>query len=128
MFINLRRKKMKIKLTAFVALLLCVHSVMAQQKPSIPDIDRTRIAEAYRLSEAVGDRIWEGWSKIPFAVILITPDYEFLIRHPQPSKDFVSLGYDALLKSEVYFRKRVFPTSLLATFPAINGSMTPTIV
>ena len=100
---------------------------MAEVRPTLPDIDRIRLAEAYRLSEVVGDRIWPGWSKTPFAVLLITPDYEFLIRHPKPSDDFTPLGYDSLLQSKVYYRPRQFPTGLLATAPLIKGSMIPTI-
>jgi hypothetical protein len=61
-------------------------------------------------------------------VLLVTPDYEFLVRHPRPSPDFVKLGYDQILKSDVYCRKRVFPTSLLATAPFVSGSMVSTIV
>ncbi len=70
--------------------------------------------------------MWEDWSKASFAVLLVTPEHEFLIRHPNPSKDFTSTGYDSLLRSEVYFRRSVYQTNLLATFPAVNGL--PTIV
>jgi hypothetical protein len=117
---------MRIKLLAIV-LLLSFQGVSAQVKPSIPDVDRIRLAEAFRLSGTVGDRVWKGWSKTPFAVMLITPDYEFLVRHPQPSPDFQLLGYDALLKGNVYFRKRQFPMGLLATAPFIQGSSLPVI-
>jgi hypothetical protein len=117
---------MRIKLIAIV-LLLSFQSVSAQDKPSIPDVDRIRLAEAFRLSRTVGDHVWKGWSKTPFAVMLITRDYEFLMRHPQPSPDFQLLGYDTLLKSNVYFRKRKFPTRLLATAPFIQGSSLPVI-
>jgi len=99
-----------------------------QNQPTIPEIDRTRLAEAFRLGGQIGDRVWPGWSKAPFAVLLVTPDYEFLMRHPTPSPDFTKLGSDALLKSDVYYRKRTFPTTFLATFPAIKGSMISTIV
>src|SRR6266404_5282328 len=99
-----------------------------QNQPAIPEIDRTRLAEAFRLGGQIGDRVWPGWSKAPFAVLLVTPDYEFLMRHPTPSADFTKLGYDALLKSDVYCRKRTFPTTFLATFPALKGSMISTIV
>lgn len=118
---------MKAKLIAFVLLLLLVRSLTAQDKPSIPDVDHTRLAEAFRLSKVVDDRIWKGWPKVPFAVMLITPDYEFLIRHPQPSPDFNLLGYDPLLQSSIYFRKRKFPVGLLATAPFIQGSSIPVI-
>lgn len=76
------------------------------------------------MGEQLSERVWKGWSKAPFAVLLVTPEHEFLVRHPQPSKEFVSIGYDPLLKSEVYFRKRVFQQSLLATFPAVGGVST----
>ena len=99
-----------------------------QKQPAIPEIDRTRLAEAFRLGDKIGDRVWPGWSKAPFAVLLVTPDYEFLMRHPKPSADFTKLGYDALLKSDVYYRKRTFPTTFLATFPALKDSMISTIV
>src|SRR5437764_6812404 len=31
------------------------------QAPAIPDVDRVRIAEAFRLADARGDRVWPGW-------------------------------------------------------------------
>ena len=120
---------MKAKLIFVMALLLLPsQNVWAQGKPSIPDADRVRLAEAFRLNESVGDHIWPGWSKVPFAVLLVTPDYEFLVRHPKPSEDFAPLGYDPMLRCEVFYRKRTYPPRLLATFPAIKGSALSTIV
>jgi hypothetical protein len=86
--------------------------------------DRVRLAEVFRIGEKLGDSIWKGWNKAPFAVLLITPEHEFLIRHPQPSKDFAPLGYDALLKSDIYFRPRTLQPNLLATYPAVGGIST----
>jgi len=57
---------------------------VAQPTASMTPADRTRIAEAYRLADKLGDRLWAGWSKTPFAVLLVTSDREFLIRHPAP--------------------------------------------
>jgi len=88
--------------------------------------DRIRIAEAFRLGEAIGDSIWTGWASAPFAVLLVTPEREFLVRHPRPSADFTRIGYDSLLRSEVLVRQRTLSPSLLATFPAVGG--VPTIV
>jgi hypothetical protein len=76
----------------------------------------------------LGNRIWKNWDRAPFAVLLVTPDFEFLVRHPKPSTQFTLLGYDSLLKSQVYFRKRVLSPNLLATFPAVEGSSVSTIV
>jgi hypothetical protein len=107
---------------AFALLLLsaCVvasrFAVDAQaQTPQIPIIDRVRLAEAFRLSDQLSETVWPGWRKAPFAVLLLTGDYEFLLRHPQPSADFMAAGDDALLKTKVYYRKRTFPPNLLAT-------------
>src|SRR5262249_32556830 len=113
-----------IKFTLAVVFALAAGNASAQDKPVLREIDRTRLAEAFRLSDQVADEIWTGWSKAPLAVLLVTPDKEFLIRHPQPSKDFTSIGYDVKLKSEVFYRERKFATNLLATFPAVGGIST----
>ena len=112
------------RLIVTALVLLTAHSVWPQDKPSVSEVDRIRLAEAFRLGESLGDRVWKDWNKAPFAVLLVTPEYEFLIRHPRPSKDFTLIGYDSMLKSNVYSRKRKFATSLLATFPAVGGVST----
>ena len=95
------------------------------QQPSLRQADRVRIAEAFRLAGDVGECIWPGWSEIPFAVLLVTPDHEFLVRHPSPSSDFALITeHDSLLQSAVYVRDRQFPPDLLATFPAVGGVST----
>jgi hypothetical protein len=123
-----RGEAMKSKLFFVIALMMLSGAVRAQGKPALPEVDRVRLAEALRLNDLVGDRIWPGWSRVPFAVLLVTPDYEFLMRHPQPSADFTLLGRDQMLKCDVFYRKRTFQTRLLATFPAIKGSGLSTIV
>lgn len=117
---------MRRKVTLLVILFLVASDVLAQEKPALRIPDRIRLAEAFRLGQNLGEKVWKGWNQIPFAVLLVTPNLEFLVRHPNPSKDFTSADYDSLLKSEVYFRKRVYQPNLLATFPAVNGI--PTIV
>ncbi len=109
---------------AVLFVFLTAPHVLAQEKPAIPDFDRTRLAEAFRLGERLGNRVWSTWDKAPFAVLLVTPEYEFLIRHPRPSADFTFVGNDPLLKSNVYVRKRTQPIHFLATFPAVGGVST----
>lgn len=92
----------------------------------MPRADRIRIAEARRIADRFGDNLWPGWSAAPFAILLVTPDVEYLVYHAAPSDDFEPVGYDSLLGSEVYTRPRQFDTGLLATFPAVGG--VPTIV
>jgi hypothetical protein len=116
---------MKTRLVFLCLLLLLCQSLSAKQTPNISETDRTRLAEAFKIGESLGNGLWKDWTKAPFAVLLVTPEYEFLIRHPKPSDDFALIGYDKLLQGKVYFRKKVFNQSFLATFP-FNG--TPTIV
>ena len=65
-------------------------------------------------------------SRILSAVLLVTPEHEFLVRHPRPTSDFTPLGYDSLLGGDVLLRARTLAPTLLATFPAVGG--VPTIV
>jgi hypothetical protein len=93
----------------------------AQSVPRVSTTDRVRLREAYRLADRLGDRVWPGWHGAPFALLLVTADYEYLVRHANPTPDFVPLGGDTLLGGPVFYRKRVFPTAMQATFPAVNG-------
>jgi hypothetical protein len=121
-----RRKAIKNMRILLALTFLFVSSTpgLCQSTPSIPDIDRVRLAEAYRLGEELGNRVWENWDKAPFAVLLVTPEHEFLVRHPRPTTDFTLLGYDTLLKSNVYYRKRTQSINFLAAFPAVAGIST----
>ncbi len=116
---------MRTLLSFAFALLVSAQGVSAQvQPPGVPEVDHVRSAESFRVGRAIGNSVWKGWDKAPFAVLLVTPEREFLIRHPRPSKDFTRVGYDTLLRSEVYSRKRTFGAGLLATFPAVGGVST----
>jgi hypothetical protein len=99
---------------------------IGRAQAELPSRDRVRLAEAIRLADKLGNEIWPGWSDTPMRVLLVTDSIEFLIGHSEPSADFAGLGYDSLLKREVWTRPRQFPPTLLATFPAVNGK--PTIV
>jgi hypothetical protein len=92
--------------------------------PSIPDVDRIRIAEAFRLADQLQNLVWKGWSDAPFALLLVTPEYEFLIRHPAPTRDFIPIGYDPLLRSNVFYRKRTQSVHFQATFPLLDRTST----
>lgn len=83
--------------------------------------DKIRIKEAIEISKAYGDAIWRGFNSAPFTVVLVTDKYEYLINHPNPTKDFKLLGKDKILNTEVYVRKKQFNKRFLATFPAVNG-------
>ena len=101
-------------------------SAVASTAPAISDIDRIRIAEVYRIGEKLQDEVWPEWSTAPFGILFVTDDNEFLIRHAKPNDQFTSIGYDKLLKSEVFVRSRKFQKSFLATFPVFDA--TPIVV
>jgi hypothetical protein len=109
-----------------LVLLLLVVTGFVNAAPAIDEIDRIRIAEAYRIGEKLQNKIWADWDKAPFGMLFITDENEFLIRHVKPSEEFKSIGYDKLLKSEVFVRPRKFQKNFLATFPAFGP--TPVIV
>ena len=116
----------RISLAVVFAVLLMAPGSQAQDTPRLREADRIRIAEAFKIGGHLSNRLWKNWDKAPFAVLLVTSETEFLIHHPKPSNDFALVGHDSLLRSDVYYRKRVFATNLLATFPAVGG--VPTIV
>ena len=95
-------------------------------RPALADADRAALAEAARRAAIVGDSLWAGWREVPLAILLVTPEQEFLVGHPRPSSDFLPLRRDRALAATVHHRSRVFPPNLLATFPAVGG--VPTIV
>ncbi len=76
------------------ALLLAAAVVVApdaRRGPALGDADRIRLAEAFHLADTLGDQLWKGWSSAPFAVLLVTPDQEFLVRHPKPTPECARL-------------------------------------
>ncbi len=83
--------------------------------------DKLRISEAIKISNIYGNGIWSDFDKTPFSILLIDDEFEYLINHSNPSKDFNFIKYDTILNSNTYYRKRKFNKRLLATFPAVNG-------
>jgi hypothetical protein len=107
-----------------ITLLLGAGTAQGQASRRLPEQDRVRLAEAFRLTEALGPVVWPGWERTPMPVLFVAHSAEYLIGHPDPTPDFSSLGRDSLLRREVYVRPRRFPPTLLATFPAVAGRST----
>ncbi len=113
--------------TKLIFAIIFISNLVYSQSDSIPSMrtaDKIRIAEAFRIADKYCESIWKGWGKTSFPVLLIYDDYEFLVNFPDPDSGFSLAGYDSLLKSNVFYRKRVFDIHLLATFPAVNGIST----
>ena len=49
---------MKITLALSFVLLIAVTGVATQEKPKLRDVDRIRLAEAFRLKDKLGDDLW----------------------------------------------------------------------
>jgi hypothetical protein len=92
-----------------------------QSLPQMRKEDKIRIREAINISNRFGDVIWPGINDVPFVVLLVTDSVEFLINHPYSSDDFKISEEDDILKTKILYRKRQYPRTFLATFPAVNG-------
>ncbi|NER15412.1 hypothetical protein GWK08_18305 [Leptobacterium flavescens] len=107
------------KICSIICFLFLLQPALSQ--PGMRTEDKERIAEAVRISKLYGDDLWKGFNEVPFSIILVTDDYEYLIYHSKPTEDFKLLEHDALLNTDIYYRKTVFNKHFLATFPAVNG-------
>jgi hypothetical protein len=106
-----------------IILLLMFSFLMANSfsQNSIGKTEALLVREAKLVADTHGDKIWKGFSRAPFIIILVTDSIEYLIYHPQPSGDFKLLYKDSILNTDVYARSRTYPKEWLATFPAVNG-------
>ena len=102
-------------------MLLVLVTTRFQSIPQMRKEDKIRIKEAINISNRFGDVIWPGINDVPFVVLFLTDSIEFLINHPYPSADFKISEEDSLLKTKIFYRKRQYPKTFLATFPAVNG-------
>ena len=95
-----------------------------QAGPRLSAPDRVRLAEVYRVADRVRADVWPGWERTPMAVLFVADSFEYLVGHPRPTSDFAPLGRDTMLGRDVLARPRRFPSTLLATFPALGGTAT----
>jgi hypothetical protein len=47
----------------------------------VPQPDRVRLAEARRLADRLGEKLWPGWGHTSLGVLLVNDSAEFLIDH-----------------------------------------------
>jgi len=95
-----------------IALVVLAVSALAGQ--SLSHDDKVRVGEFYRLADAVQEKVWSGWSRVPAPVLLVTADKEYLFRN-----SVIPAGFTKQ-EDGTYARARQFPTTLLATFPAFG--------
>jgi len=105
---------------AAMVLAIASHAA-AQGTPSMAPADRVRIAEAHHLAAAVADSVWPTWSAAPFAMLLITPNTEFLVEAPAQGSGWSAVPFDTLFGALIHSRARRFSPQMQATFPLVNG-------
>jgi hypothetical protein len=71
-------------------------------------------------------QIGKGWEHTPLTILLVSDSVEYLLGHSKAGPEFSRARRDSLFGESVWTRSRVFPPTLLATFPAVGGM--PTIV
>jgi hypothetical protein len=91
-------------------------SLSAQSEPiaQLPVADKARVQEFYRLSAAIQDEIWKGWSSAPDPLLLVTDKAEFLTHYSSPPSEFKKISQDW------HVRPKQFPVNFQATFPAFG--------
>lgn len=102
-------------MTFRIALLLAALSVptgLAAQQLS--PADSALVVRAGQLEARIADKVWPGWSAAPSQVLLVEDSTEFFI--PLPATGAVK-----------WKRPRLFPPTLLATFPAVDGIPTTVV-
>ncbi len=114
-------KMYKMKAILFSLLIASGNFSVGQTAATMRYEDKIRIREAIQISKQSGEKIWKGFNKVPFVILLVSEKNEFLINHPDPGSDFRLSEADTILKTNIYYRPKQFPESLLATFPAVNG-------
>jgi hypothetical protein len=103
---------------AVMGLLSLTQGLAAQATPEA--VDLIRLAEAFRLANAIEATVWPGWETAPFPLLLVGTQREFLIGHSAVPSGFTSDGYSAILQMGIWSRPRQLDPSLLATFPAFG--------
>lgn len=87
--------------------------------PAVPAAEAVVILETYRMVEELGEDIWPGFSAIPFPIVLVTEEIEFLIGwEGHLPRGFASFEDSRL--GTVASRDRVFSPELSAAFPAFG--------
>jgi hypothetical protein len=89
--------------------------------PPLPAVDRVRISEARHVAASVADSVWPTWSSAPFAMVLVTPNTEFLIDAPAQGAGWSAVPFDTLFGALIHSRARQFAPGMQATFPFVNG-------
>ena len=69
-----------------------------RSKPAdrLSDLEKARIAEAFHLRKAIGDKIWTGWSNAPVPIIVYNEAYAFLVGLDNPDSGWHTVPQNVL--------------------------------
>lgn len=97
-------------------MILALAAALAGSSPGLPPRKvRNMIRTAKSIIQRDGNTVWPDFDKIPFSMILVSPDTETLFCAP-PLPGFDAAGADPITGCSVQTRKRVFEVDLAASF------------
>ncbi|MCZ6507706.1 MAG: hypothetical protein O7A04_06630 [Acidobacteria bacterium] len=94
-------------------------------KTALSDDQRLLLGAAREIADSVADRVWPGWGRAEFEILLVTAEREILLGGSRRPEGFTS-GVVLPVLGQTAERPRRFPPSLLATMPAFG--LPPTVV
>lgn len=107
-------------MTAIALFALALASLLGQTTGLDPT-EVVRIREAFRLTEAVQDSVWpDGWGPVPYPLLRVTPEREFLIAFPRIPSGFTEAGSLSPFEAPNLQRPRQLQPNLSAAFPAFG--------
>jgi len=112
-------KHIILSLMLSLGLISCHSKSISSSQRCLSETNKTLIQEFLRLSELYGPELWSNWSNYPTAILLVEDRYEFLIGHKIKPKGFKE-ACEIDENFQTYYRKRVLPKRMLASFPAFS--------
>ncbi len=82
------------------------------------------IAQAHDLTARYGDRVWPGYKRTPFPIILVGQTNEYLYCPAGPAPTFKPYKKKSASSCAIKVRPRRFSAAMRATFPAVDGLAT----
>ncbi len=118
----MHRRALIVGVPAMLLLPGCVTRAAANPLPPRPI--RDYIAAAADFARTSLPARWPGVTEVPFLLLLVGAEHEYLFYLDAPPEGFATIGVDEATGSPVHRRPRQFDPAFLATFPAIDGIAT----
>lgn len=116
---------LKAPILAVLMLVICPTTLFAQQPIGLTRSDVALIREAFHLQSKLGNSIWRGWDSAKAPFLYKTRNWDYLIHHPNPPKEFSS-HFDESWGDSIWIRANADTLNYQASFP-INSINTVVI-